>query len=197
MQICVKQCQLLTSSDVTKKKALLSVNSALDLGVAFGLGGGQKAKLKPSLSWNLSFWSPLHLRGGPASEGRTRYMQPENEEYIVLSNCFNPVSADTTRQLWNMVDSIMDDIPCGSTYPPCLIHACIWLVLISLACCKGFSAYFLFRKTKENSIAWPNVPISVQRITRTYRRWQLIKESLEFQTDLDVNLLTPFSVLIF
>ncbi len=90
MQICVKHCQLLTSSDVTKKKALLSVTSALDLGVAFGLGGGQKAKLKPSLSWNLSFWSPLHLRGGPASEGRTRYMQPENEEYIVLSNCFQP-----------------------------------------------------------------------------------------------------------
>ncbi len=80
-------------------------------------------------------------------------------------------------------------------FPPCLVHACIWLVLISLACCKVFSVYFLFRKTKENSIAWPNVPISVQRVTRTYRRWQLIPESLEFQTDLDVNLLTLFQFL--
>jgi hypothetical protein len=62
MQIYVRQFQLFTSSDVTKRKALLSVTSALDLGVAFGLGG-QKAKLKPSLSWNLSFWSPLQMRG--------------------------------------------------------------------------------------------------------------------------------------
>lgn len=84
----------------------------------------------------------------------------------------------------------MDDIPCGSRFLPCLIHACILLVLISLACCKVFSVHFLFRKTKENSITWPNVPISVQRVTRTYRRWQLIPEYLEFQTDLDVNLLT-------
>lgn len=187
MQICVKQCQLLTSSDVTKKKALLSVTSALDLGVAFGLGG-QKAKLKPSISWNLSFWSPLQMRGVLLQKAALGICN------LKMRNCtiqlFQPRFADTRRQLLNTVDLIMDDIPCGSRFPPCLIHACIWLVLISLACCKIFSVYFLFRKTKEDSIAWPNVPISVQRVTRTYRRWQLIPESLEFQTDLDVNLLT-------
>ncbi len=76
----------------------MSVTSALDLGVPFGFGGANGETETFHFLESFTLISPPN-EGAPASEGRTRYMQPENEEYIVLSNCFNPVSADTTKQL--------------------------------------------------------------------------------------------------
>lgn len=78
----------------------MSVTSALDLGVAFGLWGAKgETETFPFLESFILISPPNE--GGPASEGRTTYIQPENEElyYPIVSTPFLQTLQDSC-EIW-------------------------------------------------------------------------------------------------